>query len=136
VKELEDVRLLVDLDQGRRIGMAEGLVRLLDERTEVGPRDLVLGDVEGEDSRREIDEGVRLPVLLPVTREGWDVFRNVKPAIRSEARQDSLNEGVRPALENQTKDTLTSSNDKTLSSPRVEKYFIATRWERKREMSA
>lgn len=66
VEELEDELGIAEFRQGRDIGMPEGGVRPAHERAQFFARELVRRDVKGKHGHGQIDEGVRLPVVLPV----------------------------------------------------------------------
>jgi hypothetical protein len=48
-----------------------------DERAQLFARELVRGDVKREHGNRQIDEGVGLPVVLPVGGQRRDALRDV-----------------------------------------------------------
>ena len=91
VEELEDELVVAELGQRGDVGMAErGGVGSADDRAEVVGRELIWGDVELEDGDGEVEEGVGLPLVLPVGGQGGNALRDVQATVGGETGQDGL----------------------------------------------
>lgn len=91
VEQLEQVVAVLEVDERGGVGVAEGRVAAADNVLEVGRRDLVGGDVEGENLVGEVVEAEVLPGL-PVLGRG-DGLGDEETAIGGEALEDGLLKG-------------------------------------------
>ncbi len=125
MEELEDELVVAELGQRGDVGMAErGGVGSADDRAEVVGRELIWGDVELEDGDGEVEEGVGLPLVLPVGGQGGNALRDVQATVGGETGQDGLERAGESANEMAPGGRLTSSKLSSSAPPRVEKYFI------------
>lgn len=95
MEELQDELLVAELHHRCDIGMPECVVRSIHEGAQLIARELVRRYVKREHCNGKIDEGVGVPLLLPVPGQRWYVLRDIQPAIGCKTGQDSLKVGRR-----------------------------------------
>lgn len=78
VPQLHDPFFLARLSERRDVLVSERTVRPVNDVFEVGRRDDALGDEQGEDTVRELDEGEGRPAGLPVCRKCGNVRGDVQ----------------------------------------------------------